>query len=98
MRRMDLILRHNWGEGVVTTTSDLGPDHVRIEVNHGLQQSRERCTYSMVGWAEGIVDMAGCLPRIQKTACMHDGAAACVYDVAWEPRKSGAATAPPIAA
>jgi methyl-accepting chemotaxis protein len=89
MRRMDLILRHNWGEGVVTKTTDIGPDHVRIEVNHGLQQSRERCTHSMVGWTEGIVDTAGCVPRIQKTACMHDGAPACVYDIAWEPAKGG---------
>ena len=89
MRRMDLILRHNWGEGVVTNTVDIGPNHVRIEVNHGLQQSRERCTHSMVGWAEGIVDTAGCVPHIEKTACMHDGATACVYDVAWELARPG---------
>jgi methyl-accepting chemotaxis protein len=98
MRRMDLILRHNWGEGVVTRTTDLAPDHVRIEVNHGLQQSRERCTHSMVGWTEGIVDTAGCLPHIQKKACMHDGADACVYDVAWELPTSRAATGRTVAA
>ena len=90
MRRMDLILRHNWGEGVVTRTVDIGPNHVRIEVDHGLQQSRERCTYSMVGWSEGIVDAAGSIPHIEKTACMHDGAPACVYDVAWEPVRAEA--------
>ena len=98
MRRMDLILRHNWGEGVVTKTFDLGPDHVRIEVDHGLQQSRERCTHSMVGWSEGIVDAAGCSPHIEKTACMHDGASACVYDVAWEPARTGAGPGTAIAA
>ena len=85
MRRMDLILRHNWGEGVKTKTTDLGPNHVLIEVDHGKQQSRERCTYSMVGWSEGIVDAAGSRPHIEKLACMHDGAPACVYDVSWEP-------------
>jgi methyl-accepting chemotaxis protein len=91
MRRMDLILRHNWGEGVVTKTVELGPRSVRLEVDHGRQQSRERCTFSMVGWTEGIVDTAGCVPTVLKTACMHDGAPACVYEVAWEPARSGAA-------
>lgn len=91
MHRMDLILRHNWGEGVVTRTVELGPRHVRIEVDHGRQQSRERCTYSMVGWTEGIVDTAGCVPTLRKVGCMHDGAPACVYDVAWEPAPTGAA-------
>jgi methyl-accepting chemotaxis protein len=89
MRRMDLILRHNWGEGVMTRTVDLGPSRVRLEVNHGLQQSRERCTQSMVGWTEGIVDAAGCVPHLQKTACMHDGAPACIYEVMWEPTSPG---------
>ena len=89
MHRMDLILRHNWGEGVVTKTVDLGPSHVRIEVNHGMQQSRERCAYSMVGWTEGIVDSAGSVPNVRQTACMHDGAPACVYDVAWQPAVAG---------
>jgi methyl-accepting chemotaxis protein len=85
MRRMDLVLRHNWGEGVTTKTVDLGPSRVRLEVDHGHQQSRQRCTYSMVGWTEGIVDTAGCSPHVEKLACMHDGAAACVYEVSWEP-------------
>ncbi len=98
MRRMDLILRHNWGDGVVTKTVDVGPNHVVIEVNHGLQQSRERCTHSMVGWTEGIVDTAGCVPHIEKKACMHDGAPACVYDVAWESAKDGAVRAKAVAA
>jgi methyl-accepting chemotaxis protein len=91
MNRMDLILRHNWGQGVVTKTTPLGPDHVLIEVDHGRQQSRERCTHSMVGWTEGIVDTAGCQPRVRKTACMHDGAPACVYDIAWDRVPAGAA-------
>jgi methyl-accepting chemotaxis protein len=91
MQRMDLILRHNWGQGVVTKTIGLGPNHVRLEVNHSLQQSRDRCTHSMVGWTEGIVDTAGCSPRVEKLACMHDGAPACIYDVSWEPGRPMAA-------
>jgi methyl-accepting chemotaxis protein len=93
MRRMDLVLRHNWGEGVTTKTVDLGPTRVRLEVNHGHQQSRERCTHSMVGWTEGIVDTAGCVPHVEKQACMHDGAPACVYEVSWEPSARGTAAA-----
>jgi methyl-accepting chemotaxis protein len=97
MRRMDLVLRHNWGEGVTTRTVDLGPSKVRLEVNHGLQQSRERCTHSMVGWTEGIVDTAGCVPHVEKQACMHDGAPACVYEVSWKPLADRAASGPQAA-
>jgi hypothetical protein len=85
IRRMDLCLRHNWGDGVVVRNTELGANHIRMDVDMGRKQPRERCTYNHVGWMEGVIEAAGGVPRITKTACMHDGAPACVYDVAWEP-------------
>ncbi len=84
IRRMDLCLRHNWGEGVVVRIIDLAENHVRMEVDMGKKQPRERCTYNHVGWMEGVIDAAGGIPTIVKTKCMHDGAAFCEYDVRWE--------------
>jgi methyl-accepting chemotaxis protein len=87
IRRMDLCLRHNWGEGVVVRIQDLAANHVRMEVDMGKKQPRERCTYNHVGWMEGVIDAAGGVPYIQKTKCMHDGAPFCEYDVRWEMKK-----------
>jgi hypothetical protein len=84
MRRMDLCLRHNWGEGVIVRTIELGPNHIRQEVDMGCKQPRERCTYNHVGWMEGVIVAAGGVPHIRKTRCMHDGAHFCEYDIAWE--------------
>ena len=84
IRRMDLCLRHNWGEGVVVRNQELGKNHIVMEVDMGRKQSRERCTYNHVGWMEGVIDAAGGIPHITKTQCMHDGAPCCVYDIRWE--------------
>jgi hypothetical protein len=84
IRRMDLCLRHNWGEGVVVRVFDLASNHVRMEVDMGKKQSRERCTYNHVGWMEGVIDASGGIPTITKTKCMHDGSAFCEYDISWE--------------
>jgi hypothetical protein len=81
---MDLCLRHNWGDGVIVRTIDLGPNRVRQEVDMGRKQPRERCTYNHVGWMEGVIREAGGIPHIKKTQCMHDGAAFCEYDIRWE--------------
>ncbi len=88
IRRMDLCLRHNWGEGVIVRIFDQGPDHVRMEVDMGKKQPRERCTYNHVGWMEGVIEAAGGVPHIKKTRCMHDGDPFCEYDVSWEMPKS----------
>ena len=87
IRRMDLCLRHNWGDGVVVRVFDLAENHVRMEVDMGKKQPRERCTYNHVGWMEGVIDASGGIPHITKTQCMHDGAAFCEYDVSWEMSK-----------
>jgi methyl-accepting chemotaxis protein len=84
VHRMDLCLRHNWGEGVTVQTTDVGPGHVHQEVDMGRKQPRERCTYNHVGWMEGVIDASGGIPHIRKTACMHDGAPRCVYEIEWE--------------
>jgi methyl-accepting chemotaxis protein len=84
IRRMDLCLRHNWGDGVVVRVFDLAENHVRMEVDMGKKQPRERCTYNHVGWMEGVIDASGGIPYIRKTQCMHDGAPFCEYDVRWE--------------
>ncbi len=89
IHRMDLCLRHNWGEGVVVRTIDLGARHVRQEVDMGRTQPRERCTYNHVGWMEGVIEAAGGVPRIRKTKCMHDGDPVCEYDIVWEPGPVG---------
>jgi hypothetical protein len=89
IHRMDLCLRHNWGEGVVVRVFDQGQNHVRMEVDMGKKQPRERCTYNHVGWMEGVIDAAGGIPQITKTKCMHDGAPFCEYDVRWEMAKPG---------
>lgn len=92
IRHMDLCLRHNWGEGVIVRTIELGPNHIRQEVDMGRKQPRERCTYNHVGWMEGVIIAAGGVPHIRKTKCMHDGAPFCEYDISWEtPSKSPAA-------
>ncbi len=91
VHRMDLCLRHNWGEGVVVRNVDLGPKHVRMEVDMGGKQPRERCTYNHVGWMEGVIEASGGVPTIRKTRCMHDGAPFCEYDVRWETSGAGAA-------
>ena len=83
IRRMDLCLRHNWGEGVVVRVFDLAQNHIRMEVDMGKKQPRERCTYNHVGWMEGVIDASGGIPSIKKTKCMHDGAPYCEYDVSW---------------
>jgi methyl-accepting chemotaxis protein len=88
IRRMDLCLRHNWGEGVIVRYFELGPNHIRQEVDMGRKQPRERCTYNHVGWMEGAIIAAGGIPHITKTKCMHDGAPFCEYDISWEmPKK-----------
>jgi methyl-accepting chemotaxis protein len=93
IRRMDLCLRHNWGEGVIVRSFELGANHIRQEVDMGRKQPRERCTYNHVGWMEGVIITAGGIPHITKTKCMHDGAPYCEYDISWEmPRQ---ATLPP---
>ena len=84
IRRMDLCLRHNWGEGVIVRNFELGANHIRQEVDMGRKQSRERCTYNHVGWMEGVIITAGGIPHIKKTKCMHDGAPYCEYDISWE--------------
>ena len=84
IHRMDLCLRHNWGEGVIVRNTDLGPNHVRMQVDMGKKQPRERCTYNHVGWMEGVIDAAGGTPHITKTKCMHDGAPYCEYDIRWD--------------
>lgn len=86
IRRMDLCLRHNWGEGVIVRCFDLGENHVRMEVDMGRKQSRERCTHNHVGWMEGVIDASGGIPHITKTKCMHDGSPFCEYDIRWELR------------
>ncbi len=92
VNRMDLCLRHNWGDGVVVRNTPLGQNRVLMEVDMGRKQSRERCTYNHVGWMEGVIEAAGGVPHIRKTKCMHDGAPYCEYDVAWEMAPAGART------
>lgn len=87
IRRMDLCLRHNWGEGVVVRNFELGPNHIRQEVDMGRKQPRERCTYNHTGWMDGAIIAAGGIPHIKKTKCMHDGAPFCEYDIAWDMAK-----------
>jgi methyl-accepting chemotaxis protein len=84
IRKMDLCLRHNWGEGVKVQVSDIAPNHVLMKVDMGKKQPRERCTYNHVGWMEGVIDASGGIPYIKKTKCMHDGAPYCEYDVRWD--------------
>jgi hypothetical protein len=84
IHRMDLCLRHNWGEGVLVRVFDVGPNHVRMQVDMGGKQPRERCTYNHVGWMEGVIEAAGGIPHIKKTRCMHDGDPFCEYDISWE--------------
>ncbi len=84
VQRMDLCLRHNWGEGVVVRNFELGATHVRQEVDMGRKQPRERCTYNHVGWMEGVIEAAGGVPTIRKTRCMHAGDPVCEYDIRWE--------------
>jgi methyl-accepting chemotaxis protein len=84
IRRMDLCLRYNWGEGVVVRVKDLAKNHVSMEVDMGKKQPRERCTYNHVGWMEGVIDASGGIPYIKKTKCMHDGDRFCEYDIRWE--------------
>jgi hypothetical protein len=91
IRRMDLCLRHNWGEGVVVKINDISKNHILMLVDMGKKQSRERCTYNHVGWMEGVIDASGGIPYIKKTKCMHDGAPYCEYDVRWEMDKKAAA-------
>jgi hypothetical protein len=81
---MDLCLRHNWGDGVVVRIFDLAENHVRMEVDMGKRQPRERCTYNHVGWMEGVIEAAGGIPYIKKTRCMYNGDPYCEYDVRWE--------------
>ncbi len=88
IRRMDLCLRHNWGEGVIVRNFEVGPNHIRQEVDMGKKQPRERCTYNHVGWMEGVIQTAGGTPHIKKTKCMHDGDPYCEYDIHWENPKS----------
>ena len=90
VRRMDLCLRHNWGEGVVVRATEVGPRHIHQEVDMGRRQPRERCTYNHVGWMEGVIEASGGVPHITKTACMHDGAPCCVYEIEWEMAGSAA--------
>lgn len=89
IRRMDLCLRHNWGDGVVVRIFDLAENHVRMEVDMGKKQPRERCTYNHVGWMEGAIEAAGGIPYIKKTRCMYNGDPYCEYDVRWEMAKVG---------
>lgn len=89
IRRMDLCLRHNWGDGVVVRIFDLAENHVRMEVDMGKKQPRERCTYNHVGWMEGVIEAAGGIPYIKKTRCMYNGDPYCEYDVRWEMAKVG---------
>jgi methyl-accepting chemotaxis protein len=84
IHKMDLCLRKNWGEGVIVRNFDVGPNHVRMEVDMGKKQPRERCTYNHVGWMEGVIDASGGVPYIKKTKCMYDGDPFCEYDVRWE--------------
>jgi methyl-accepting chemotaxis protein len=84
IRRMDLCLRHNWGEGVVVHIEERGPNHIFMKVDMGRKQPRERCTYNHLGWMEGVIDASGGVPHIVKTKCMHDGNPFCEYDVQWD--------------
>ncbi len=84
VQRMDLCLRHNWGDGVIVRSHQLGPNHVRQEVDMGGQQPRERCTYNHPGWMDGVIREAGGIPHINKTKCMHNGDPYCEYDIRWE--------------
>ncbi len=95
IHKMDLCLRHNWGEGVIVRTIDLDANHVRQEVDMGRKQPRERCTYNHVGWMEGAIETAGGVPHIRKTKCMHDGDPFCEYDIRWEMGPSAETVAVP---
>jgi len=97
IHKMDLCLRHNWGEGVIVRTFDLGANHVRQEVDMGRKQPRERCTYNHVGWMEGAIETAGGVPYIHKTKCMHDGDPFCEYDIRWEPASAAQTVAVKVA-
>jgi methyl-accepting chemotaxis protein len=83
IRKMDLCLRANWGEGVIVRNFELGPNHIRQEVDMGKKQPRERCTYNHPGWMEGVIDAAGGVPQIRKTKCMYNGDPYCEYDIRW---------------
>ena len=89
MRRMDLCLRQNWGEGVVVINKEIGENHILQKVDMGKKQPRERCTYNHVGWMEGVIREAGGVPYISKTRCMYDGHPYCEYDIRWEMKKTG---------
>ncbi|NMC54417.1 MAG: hypothetical protein GYA48_12360 [Chloroflexi bacterium] len=89
IRRMDLCLRHNWGDGVVVINEELGENHILQKVDMGRKQPRERCTFNHVGWMEGVIREAGGIPHIRKTRCMYDGHPYCEYDIRWEMNKNG---------
>jgi hypothetical protein len=84
IQRMDLCLRHNWGDGVIVRNHSVGPNHVRQEVDMDGKQPRERCTYNHPGWMDGVIREAGGIPHITKTKCMHNGDPYCEYDIRWE--------------
>jgi methyl-accepting chemotaxis protein len=88
MRRMDLVMRHNWGQGVISRVYDLGERHIRLEIDHQKKQPRDRCEFNVPGWMDGAIEAAGGIPNVKHTRCMHDGSPFCEYDVQWEIAKN----------
>lgn len=69
VQRMDLCLRHNWGDGVIVRNHQVEPNHVCQEVDMG-GQPRERYNYNHPGWLAGVIREAGGIQHITRlNAC-----------------------------
>jgi len=82
LRRMDLIIRHYWGEAPVKVQVE-SEGHLRVQVREADGLTSDMCHYNLPGWMEGAIRAAGGEGTVEKTHCAHSGDAFCEYDVQW---------------
>ena len=66
-----------------------------IDVTHGGDSDAELCQYSLVGYIEGVLQMAGAKRgAVTHSLCFHRGDDRCRYDIRWEAETDDLARVP----
>ncbi len=64
---------------------ELGANTATLDLLHGRLAEAELCQFSLVGYFEGVLKMAGAADiMVKHSRCMHRGDDRCRYDIRWE--------------
>jgi hypothetical protein len=81
---LELIIRYYWGDLPMDIRAT-GKNQYRVRFAKTDRLSEAMCTYSFLGFLEGVVKAGGGRnPKVEKVSCIHKGAEFCEYHVQWE--------------